>query len=138
MVLTWHLDDRPLKANSNEINPDVLGYIFEKYINQRQMGAYYTKEDITEYICRSTIVPFLLDIVVTDADWQLLADDPERYIFAAVRHGLELPLPEPIAAGITDVSKRTSWNTQADEAYKLPTEIWRADCGASPTCRAAY
>lgn len=122
---TWHLDDRPLRANSNEINPDVLGYIFEKYINQRQMGAYYTKEDITEYICRSTIVPFLLDIVVTDADWQMLADDPERYIFVAVRQGLELPLPAHIAAGITDVSKRGPWNTQADEAYKLPTEIWR-------------
>ncbi|MDD5703681.1 MAG: hypothetical protein PHU23_16730, partial [Dehalococcoidales bacterium] len=27
----WHLDYRPLKAD-NEINPDVLGYIFEKYI----------------------------------------------------------------------------------------------------------
>ncbi len=26
---TWHLDDRPLR-NDNEINPDVLGYIFEK------------------------------------------------------------------------------------------------------------
>jgi hypothetical protein len=37
----------PLRAD-NEINPDVLGYIFEKYINQKQMGAYYTKEDITE------------------------------------------------------------------------------------------
>ena len=33
----WHLDDRPLR-NDNEINPDVLGYIFEKYINQKQMG----------------------------------------------------------------------------------------------------
>ncbi|QKM46707.1 hypothetical protein B7760_00706 [Burkholderia glumae] len=33
----WHLDDRPLKSG-NEINPDVLGYIFEKYINQKQMG----------------------------------------------------------------------------------------------------
>lgn len=122
---TWHLDDRPLKANSNEINPDVLGYIFEKYINQRQMGAYYTKEDITEYICRSTIVPFLLDVIATDADWQLLADDPERYIFAAVRQVLELPLPPAIAAGITDVGKRGGWNAPADEAYKLPTEIWR-------------
>ena len=38
----WHLDDRPLRAD-NEINPDVLGFIFEKYINQKQMGAYYTK-----------------------------------------------------------------------------------------------
>ena len=33
----WHLDDRQLR-NDNEINPDVLGYIFEKYINQKQMG----------------------------------------------------------------------------------------------------
>ena len=33
----WHLDDRPLR-NDNEINPDVLGYIFEKYINQKPDG----------------------------------------------------------------------------------------------------
>jgi len=50
----WHLDERPLKKD-DEINPDVLGYIFEKYINQKQMGAYYTKEDITGYICRNTV-----------------------------------------------------------------------------------
>lgn len=54
----WHLEDRPLRRD-NEINPDVLGYIFEKYINQKQMGAYYTKEDITGYIGRNTILPFL-------------------------------------------------------------------------------
>src|SRR5207247_4797586 len=57
----WHLDERPLRAD-NEINPDVLGYIFEKYINQKQMGAYYTKEDITSYIARNTIIPFLFDV----------------------------------------------------------------------------
>ncbi len=56
----WHLDERPLKRD-NEINPDVLGYIFEKYINQKQMGAYYTKEDITEYISKNTVIPFLFD-----------------------------------------------------------------------------
>jgi len=56
----WHLDERE-NHNDREINPDVLGYIFEKYINQKQMGAYYTKEDITEYIGQSTIIPFLLD-----------------------------------------------------------------------------
>ena len=39
----WHLDERP-RREDKEINPDVLGYIFEKYINQKQMGAYYTKE----------------------------------------------------------------------------------------------
>ena len=67
----WTLDQRPPRANAHqhngkaelkdEINPDVLGYIFEKYINQKQMGAYYTKEDITEYIGKSTIIPFLFD-----------------------------------------------------------------------------
>ncbi len=32
----WTLDTRPI-SKGNEINPDVLGYIFEKYINQKQM-----------------------------------------------------------------------------------------------------
>ena len=33
----WHLDEAD--AAGNEINPDVIGYIFEKYINDRsQMG----------------------------------------------------------------------------------------------------
>jgi methylase of polypeptide subunit release factors len=103
----------------------VLGYIFEKYINQRQMGAYYTKEDITEYICRSTIVPFLIDHVATPADWALLQTDPERYIFEPVLRGLDLDLPAHIAAGVDDVAQRTQWNTQTADAYKLPTEIWR-------------
>ena len=57
----WHLDDRP-SGNDNEINPDVLGYIFEKYVNQKQMGAYYTKEDITGYIARNTVIPRLLEM----------------------------------------------------------------------------
>lgn len=36
----WHLDDR-MTASGRDINPDVLGYIFEQYINDRaQMGAY--------------------------------------------------------------------------------------------------
>ena len=46
----WHLDTREC-ASGDEISPDVLGYIFEKYINDRAaMGAYYTQEDITGYI----------------------------------------------------------------------------------------
>lgn len=53
-------DDR-LLASGKEINPDVLGYIFEKYINQKQMGAYYTKEDITGYIAKNTVVPHLIE-----------------------------------------------------------------------------
>ena len=132
------LDDRPLK-NDDEINPDVLGYIFEKYINQKQMGAYYTKEDITEYIAKNSIIPFLLDTArkkceiafVPPADsnsatvWQLLVEDPDRYIYDAVKRGTEHQLPPDIAAGIDDVSARTGWNAPAHSEYALPTEIWR-------------
>ncbi len=130
----WHLDDRPLK-NDNEINPDVLGYIFEKYINQKQMGAYYTKEDITEYISKNTIIPFLFDKakkackIAFEGEtsvWKLLQEDPDRYIYGAVKKGVELDLPEEIAAGIDDIPKRNDrWNTLASEEYALPTEIWR-------------
>ncbi len=129
----WHLDDRPLK-NDNEINPDVLGYIFEKYINQKQMGAYYTKEDITEYISKNTIIPFLFDAarksckIAFEGDasvWKLLQEDPDRYIYDAVKKGVGIPFPENIAVGIDNVSQRTDWNTLAPEDYALPTEIWR-------------
>jgi len=57
----WHLDTS-IEATGKDINPDVIGYIFEKYINDRaSMGAYYTKEDITDYIGKNTILPYLFD-----------------------------------------------------------------------------
>src|SRR5690606_4306981 len=121
----WHLDERPLR-NDNEINPDVLGYIFEKYINQKQMGAYYTKEDITEYISKNTVIPYLFDAARKECAiafrpdgnvWTLLSENPDEYIYDAVKKGTNLPLPDDIAAGIDDVTKRTNWNRPADEEY---------------------
>ena len=144
----WHLDERPYRED-NEINPDVLGYIFEKYVNQKQMGAYYTKEDITGYISRNTVIPFLFDAASKECPvafgldggvWRLLRDDPDRYIYPAVGHGmtwnareaedpkrLDAPfdLPEDIAAGINDMSQRVGWNAPAPDDYALPTETWR-------------
>jgi len=136
----WHLDERPLCAD-NEINPDVLGYIFEKYINQKQMGAYYTKEDITEYISKSTIIPFLFDaahakckVAFENPDgptvWDLLRENPDRYIYPAVRHSTDKELPPDIAAGLDAnqphlIERRQPWNKPAPADYALPTEIWR-------------
>ena len=145
----WHLDERPLRAD-NEINPDVLGYIFEKYINQKQMGAYYTKEDITEYISKNTVLPFLFDDARSTCKvafenpkgptvWDLLRNAPDRYIYPAVRHGTGLPLQEEIARGIDPptlhesvgdgpvetLELRKGWNKLAPSDLGLPTETWR-------------
>ncbi len=143
----WHLDDRPTGAD-NEINPDVLGYIFEKYVNQKQMGAYYTKEDITGYIARSAVIPRLLEMArrecpvafAPDAGvWRLLRDDPDHYIYPSVGHGVAwdyspdaitrldepLELPADIAAGLNDPAQRSGWNQPAPAEYALPTETWR-------------
>lgn len=57
---SWHLDDTPGGAD-DEINPDVLGSIFEKYINQKAFGAYYTRPEITGYLCEETIHRLILD-----------------------------------------------------------------------------
>jgi hypothetical protein len=57
---SWNLNDIP-GGKDDEINPDVLGYIFEKYINQKAFGAYYTRPEITEYLCEHTIYKLILD-----------------------------------------------------------------------------
>ena len=107
----WHLDTR-ITASGKDINPDVLGYIFEQYINDRaQMGAYYTKEDITEYIGRNCILPFLFDKVRSkNADafkpdgfvWSTLRNSGDRYIFDAVKRGSDRfdEIPEEVSRGI--------------------------------------
>ena len=135
----WHLDDR-LTASGKDINPDVLGYIFEQYINDRaQMGAYYTKEDITEYIGRNTIVPYLMDATKkmderpfkTNGEvWKFLQESGDTYIFDAVKKGKNEEIPEEIAIGIDTtkpnlLERRSHWNERTPEAFALPTEIWR-------------
>jgi hypothetical protein len=129
----WHLDERALK-DDDEINPDVLGYIFEKYINRKQMGAYYTKEDITEYITKNTIIPFLFDqaqkscAVAFEGNysvWRIVKDEPDRYIHRSISKGAELELPLEIAKGLEDISQREYWNYETPDDYGLPTELWR-------------
>lgn len=142
----WHLDTR-ISASGKDINPDVLGYIFEQYINDRaQMGAYYTKEDITEYIGRNCILPFLLD-KVKDASqemgcmfspqgfvWQTFKASGDKYIFDAVKQGYSSDWKSRIPAGIADgldttspnlLERRKDWNNKTPEPWALPTEIWR-------------
>jgi hypothetical protein len=131
----WTLDTRAIeRADGREINPDVLGHIFEKYINQKQMGAYYTKEDITDYITKNTVIPWLFQNAIAhdkvafepgSAVWRMLSENPDAYIYPAVKHGTDQPLPDNIAAGIADVAQRGDWNRTAPATHGLPTETWR-------------
>lgn len=136
----WHLDTR-ITATGKDINPDVLGYIFEQYINDRaQMGAYYTKEDITEYIGKNCIIPFLVDEVSKTTSskdfkssgfvWQMLKDSGDKYIYDAVKKGVYEPLPDYIEQGVDTTTpdlleRRARWNEKTHEELALPTEIWR-------------
>ena len=129
----WSNNESP-SDNENEINPGVLSFIFEKFIDQKEMGAYYTSEDISDYIAKTTIIPFLLDTVekkYADAFrpggfvWGMLRNDPDRYIYPAIKKGIEYSLPQHIAAGLDDVSRRTEWNRQVPEQLALPGETWR-------------
>lgn len=154
----WHLDDRPLSVG-NEINPEVLGYVFEKYTNQKEMGAYYTKEDITEYISKNTILPFLLQKIAAKlpaGSWDLLKNDPDRYIYEPVRRGVaadcirhanplseesawKASLPENIAIGLDAnapdlIARRKHWNTPTPSSHALPTEIWRETIARHQRC----
>jgi hypothetical protein len=74
---SWNLNDTP-GGDDKEINPDVLGYIFEKYINQKEFGAYYTRPEITEYLCEHTIHQLILDRINSETDIPGLPP-PHRY-----------------------------------------------------------
>lgn len=90
---TWHLDTRPT-GKVNEINPEVMGYIFEQYINftaggRRENGAYYTKEDVTGYMVGQTVIPKILDLAL-DAGLAIftdVSDSGDRYIHETMLHG---------------------------------------------------
>ena len=82
---------------------DVLGYIFEKFINQKDKGHIILK-DITS-ILEDTIIPSLLIrqekcSIAFEGDrnvWDLLKDDPDRYFYDSVKRGInhsgsELPM----------------------------------------------
>lgn len=139
----WHLDTR-LTASGKDINPDVLGYIFEQYINDRAaMGAYYTKEDITEYIGKNCILPFLMDKVKSACEkdflpggyvWKLLCESGDRYIYDAVKKGhsanWQQQIPDYIYKGVDTAApnlleRRARWNEKTFDEFALPTEIWR-------------
>ena len=136
----WHLDTR-MSSSGNDINPDVLGYIFEQYINDKaKMGAFYTQEDITEFIARNCIIPSFLHKLdelcdsfnVCERLMTIFSADPERYIYDSIKFGYirdwETLLPDDVKRGLGDtkaLEERQIWNASTQNNIGLPRETWR-------------
>lgn len=129
----WHLDDRPTAAQ-NEINPDVLGYIFEQFVNEKESqdsrgsdkGAYYTKEDVTHFMASNALVPVFLERLSATTGvnpWAYVREAPERFIWTSLAWGTDQTLPDEIEAQ-RQQQHRPRWDGLADELHGLPGETW--------------
>ena len=125
---------------------------------RKQMGAYYTKEDITGYISRNTVIPFLFDVAkkecpcslppgrrrVASAAGQSLIDTS----IPPVGHGVTwnarqaedpetawtrfLPTAAPTSpSGIGDVARRSGWNKHSART-SLRIDLQRPGARSSP------
>jgi type I restriction-modification system DNA methylase subunit len=82
----WHLDESEHAEDQSlpQINPDILGHIFERYVNEgdEETGAFYTPADVTRWMTTrtvgSTVLQRLIDLEVDLG--ALIAKDPERYL----------------------------------------------------------
>ena len=122
--LPWHSDE----ASAAGLTPALIGHVFERYVERKRRGIYYTGNDVTTYIATHTIIPRLLEALAPESErivTDLIRRDPTRYFPAAARYGIERTLPSAVAAGLSDVARRTLWDVAAPEEYALPGETWR-------------
>lgn len=111
----WHLDTSPT-GNSNEINPEVIGYIFEQYINytangKKEKGAYYTPQDVCGFMAKNTIVPHLVKHV--------LKHDPFAFDFVKA---------SPAEYLLSDML--SGWDNENNEWLALDSNViatWKSD-----------
>ena len=55
--LPWQSDE----ASAAGLTPALIGHVFERYVERKRRGIYYTGNDVTTYIATCTIVPRLLE-----------------------------------------------------------------------------
>ncbi len=85
----WHLNESPT-GSDDEISPDILGFIFEQYVNQKDQGAYYTKPDVTGYMSTSAIIPAVVDRLVAaglEDPCELLRSSGSDYVHSSLGYG---------------------------------------------------
>lgn len=116
----WHLDDREA-ATGNEINPDILGHIFERYVNRKDTGSFYTPNDTTGWMASRTVGLVLLRKLV-DLGLDLAAvtsANPRRYIPADVFFGEQDFTERTLPAA---ASEAQLWALPSTHSAALPSE----------------
>ncbi len=131
-AFTWHLDDTPA-GNPEEINPDVLGYIFEKYINQKAFGAYYTKPEITGYLAERSIEKLVLERINSPAIPELrlpaIAYDSVAELLARMDARTALKLVNEVLPSITILDPAVGSGAFLVAALKALINIYYAVVG---------
>jgi type I restriction-modification system DNA methylase subunit len=102
--------------DSESINPDILGYIFERTINfisgagtneQKMKGAYYTPNDVVSFIVKKTLYPVLHKKILNalrEAGWSDKDLEPYRTLEDIFRNPPKNPVYlEKIIEAIDDV-----------------------------------
>lgn len=119
---------QPDELQSAGLTPAVLGMLLEQQLDNKRHGAYYTADDVADYLAHATVVPALFELAgpgaLADAD-ALVRQEPRRFLHAALLGGCDTPLPPEVAAGCDDPSLRDRWNQAAPPPYGLPGETWR-------------
>ena len=128
----WHLDERPTEEK-NEINPEVLGYILEQYINQKERGAYYTADDITGWMAGLSIAGHFLDQMDDASIWATMREDPGRYLHEAMRHGEDSHWIPKDLEPVDWIG--SEWEELTPDDIGLPTERLRETADRIQTCR---
>jgi hypothetical protein len=108
----WHLDSRRT-GNPKEINPDVLGYVFEQFVNNKEVGAYYTKEDITDYMTNNTLLITVIQKIKEGSSINVLlplVQNPERYIWPSLKYGEENINQIPVESNISNMERKSPSN----------------------------
>lgn len=143
-AFTWHLDDTP-GGDADEINPDVLGYIFEKYINQKAFGAYYTRPEITGYLAERSIHQLILERVYEPAMPELqlpeVSFDSVADLLAHMDARVALKLVNQVLPSITVLDPAVGSGAFLVAALKCLINVYyaivgRAELGASTELQA--
>jgi hypothetical protein len=124
----WHLDEAAHAEDQSlpQINPDILGHIFERYVNEKteDTGAFYTPSDVTRWMTTRAVGSVLLQYMAAlgvDIGAQV-AKDPERFLPSEHFVGRQEAAEWIGASAKPGTQLARSWSLRVPAGRGLPAE----------------